>query len=181
MLEDSPVLKSQSQSINFLRLFARYEQLFLLRCNFLAPRQISSRWLLSNHFKLFLEHTSSIMTFLAWIFFSNPGMFIVMVQRDVETSNYRPISVLPVVARLLETLVFDQMYSYLYSKQSGFRSMHSVLSCLLKCMNDCYLNLDKGNFTSFTLIDLKKAFDKVNLEILLKKTYLYGIQDKEFC
>ena len=90
-----------------------------------------------------------------------------------DPSNYRPISVLPVVARLFEKLVYDQMYSYLnnnkllYSKQSGFRSMHSVLSCLLKCTNDWYLNLDKGNFTSVTFIDLKNAFDKVNHEILL--------------
>ena len=103
-----------------------------------------------------------------------------------DPSNYRPISVLPVVVRLFEKLVYDQMYSYLndnkllYSKQSGFSSMHSVLSCLLKCTNDWYLSLDKGNFTSVTFIDLKKAFDTVNHEILLKKIYLYGIKDKEF-
>ena len=72
-------------------------------------------------------------------------------------SNYRPISVLLVIARLFEKLAFDQMYSYLndnkllYSKLSGFRSMHSVLSCLLKCTNDSYLNLDKGNVTSLHL------------------------------
>ena len=59
-----------------------------------------------------------------------------------DPSNDRPISVLPVVARLFEKLVFDQMYSnlndnkLLYSKQSGCRSMHSVLRCLLKCTND---------------------------------------------
>ena len=47
--------------------------------------------------------------------------------------------------------------------------LHSVLSCLLKCTNDWYLNIDKGKFTSVTFIDLKKAFDTVNHEILLKK------------
>ena len=80
-----------------------------------------------------------------------------------DQSNYRLISVLPVVARLFDKLVFDQMYSFLndnkplYSQQSGFRSMHSVLSCLLKCKNDWYLDIDKGSFTSVTFIDLKKA------------------------
>ena len=59
--------------------------------------------------------------------------------------------------------------------------MHSVLSCLLKCMNGWYLNLDKGNFSSVTFIDLQKAFDTVNHDFLLKKIYLYGIKDKEFC
>ena len=58
--------------------------------------------------------------------------------------------------------------------------MNSVSSCLLKCTNDWYLNLDKGNFTSVTLIDLKKAFDTMNHEFLLRKLYLYGIKDKEF-
>ena len=102
-----------------------------------------------------------------------------------DQSNYRPISVLPVVARLFEKLVYDQMYTFLndnnllYSKQSGFRSMHSVLSCLLKCTNDWYLDIDKGNFTSVTFIDLKKAFDTVNHEILLRKINLYGLKDKE--
>ena len=88
-------------------------------------------------------------------------------------SDYRPISVLPVVAHLFEKHVFDQMHSFLNdnkllcSKQSGFRSMHSVLSCLLKCTNEWYLDIVKGNFTSVTFIDLKKAFDTVNHEILL--------------
>ena len=68
----------------------------------------------------------------------------------------------------------------IYPKQSGFRSTNSVLSCLLKCTNDWYLEIDKGNFTSDTFIDLKKALDTVSHEILLK-IYLYGIKDKELC
>ena len=101
-----------------------------------------------------------------------------------DQSNFRPLSVLPVVARLFVKLVYDQVYSFLnynkllYSKQSNFRLMHSVLSCLLKCTNDCYLDIDKSNFTAVTFIDPKKAFDNVNHEILLKKINLYGLADK---
>ena len=104
-----------------------------------------------------------------------------------DQSNYRLISVLPIVARLFEKLVFDQMYSFLndnkplYSQQSDFRSMLSVLSCLLKCTNDLCLDIDKGNFTLVTFIDLKKAFDTVNHTILVKKIYFYGIKHKELC
>ena len=55
-----------------------------------------------------------------------------------DKSNYRPISVLPVISRLFEKLIFDQLYDYLnrnqliFLLQSAFRKLHSVLTCLLK-------------------------------------------------
>ena len=103
---------------------------------------------------------------------------------DVD-SNYRPISVLPVVSRLFEKLICDQFYSFLnehrrlFSKQSGFRKFHSVLTCLLGCTNDWYLNLDKGQHTSVTFIGLKKAFDTVDHQILIRKLCVYGVAGKE--
>ena len=103
-----------------------------------------------------------------------------------DRSNYRPISVLPVVARLFEKLIYEQLYSYLnennllFSVQSGFRSHHSVLTSLLHCTNNWYLNLDKGQYTSVTFIDLKKAFDTVDHKILLQKLRVYGIEGKEY-
>ena len=60
------------------------------------------------------------------------------------------ISLLPVLSRPFEKIVYDQLYMYLNSKnlihsvQSGFQSFHSVLTCLLKCTNDWYFNMDKG-------------------------------------
>lgn len=59
-----------------------------------------------------------------------------------DRSNYRPISVLPVITRQFEKFVFNQFYDYLdankllSSRQSGFRSLHSVATCLLKCTDD---------------------------------------------
>ena len=68
----------------------------------------------------------------------------------------------------------------LYSKESGFWSMHSVPCFLLKCIIDWYLNLEKGSFTSVTFINLKKAFNTLNYDILLKKIYLYEINIANF-
>ena len=98
-----------------------------------------------------------------------------------DRSNYRPISLLPVVSRLFEKLIYDQLYQYLdkhkylVSHQSGFRSLHSVVTCLLKGTNDWYIDIDNGRYTAMIFIDLKKAFDTVDHQILLDKMQFYGI------
>ena len=99
-----------------------------------------------------------------------------------ENSNYRPISVLPVISRLFEKLVYNQLYGFLnmnkllFSQQSSFWLQHSVLTCLLKCTNDWYLNMEKSEYTAVSFIDLKKAFDTVNHDILVQKLEHYGVK-----
>ena len=64
-----------------------------------------------------------------------------------DCSNYRPISVLPVLSRTFEKLIYNQLYQYLdnnwliYKHQSGFRSLHSVVTSLMVGKNDWYLNI----------------------------------------
>ena len=102
-----------------------------------------------------------------------------------ENSNYRLISVLPVISRLFEKLFYNQLYRFLnmnkllFSQQSSFRLQHSVLTSLLKCTNDWCLNLEKSEYTAITCIDLKKAFDTVNHDILVQKLEHYGVKNKE--
>ena len=100
-------------------------------------------------------------------------------------SNYRPISVLPVVSRLFEKLVFNQLYKYLDSNgllsngQSGFRSLFSTLTCLLKTTDEWYDGFDNGYMIGSVFIGLRKAFDTVNHEILCQKIEHYGVGDRE--
>ncbi|MCP4485226.1 MAG: reverse transcriptase family protein, partial [Flavobacteriaceae bacterium] len=102
-----------------------------------------------------------------------------------DKSNYRPISVLPVISRLFEKLIFDQLYQYLNEKdlishnQSGFRRLHSTLTCLLKNTDDWYSGMDLGQLVGLVFIDLKKAFDTVDHTILCEKLILYSVQQSE--
>ena len=102
-----------------------------------------------------------------------------------DKSNYRPISILPVMSRLFEKLIADQLYQYMNendmfsSNQSGFRRLHSTLTCLLKNTDDWYSGLDLGKLVGLVFIDLKKAFDTFNHDILCHKLSFYGIQQRE--
>ena len=68
---------------------------------------------------------------------------------------------------------------HLFIDQYGFRNLQSVVSCFLNCTNDWYVNIDKGKFTAMIFIDLKKAFDTVDHQILLNKMHNYGIDGLE--
>ena len=61
------------------------------------------------------------------------------------------------------------------SHQSGVRSLHSVVTCLLKGTSGWYIVIDTGRYTEIIFIDLKKAFDTVDHQILLDKMQFYGI------
>ena len=101
-----------------------------------------------------------------------------------NVNNYRPISVLPVLTKVIERHVHDSLYSYLcvnnliYSKQSGFRKRHSTETALIRIIDELLFNLDSDRVSGMILIDYCKAFDMVDHSILLQKLQAYGFDNK---
>ena len=101
-----------------------------------------------------------------------------------NVNNYRPISVLPVLTKVIERHVHDSLYSYLcvnnliYSKQSGFRKRHGTETAFIGIMDELLFNLDSDRVSGMILIDYCKAFDMVDHSILLQKLQAYGFDNK---
>ena len=101
-----------------------------------------------------------------------------------DVNNYRPISILPVLSKVLEKYVHDCLSVYLdennslHRTQSGFRSQHSCATALVH-MIDSWLNaMDNGELVGIVLVAFKKAFDLDDNLIILSKLKLYGISSE---
>ena len=98
------------------------------------------------------------------------------------TDNYRPISLLPVISKILEKTVFLQVYDYftenklLYDSQYGFRKYHSTEFAALEFTDKIISNLDQGKLPVAIFLDLSKAFDTIDHNIMIHKLQYYGIK-----
>ena len=103
---------------------------------------------------------------------------------DLDSSNYRPISLLSNINKIIEKIMHERLYSFLeqnkciYELQYGFRAKHSTSHALIDLIEDVRNAIDGGNYAVGVFIDLQKAFDTVDHNILLSKLNHYGIRGK---
>ena len=99
-------------------------------------------------------------------------------------NNYRPISILSTINKIFEKILHARLTKYiedfniLYKYQFGFRKNHSTELALIEIVDQIRMSLDKGDMTCGIFVDLSKAFDTVNHEILIDKLHHYGIRGK---
>ena len=97
-------------------------------------------------------------------------------------TNYRPISLLPQFGKLLEKIIKERLTTFLNENdiitkhQFGFRESHSTELAITSIHDDLLENLDNNSITCTIFLDLAKAFDSVDHEILLRKLEKYGIR-----
>lgn len=97
-------------------------------------------------------------------------------------NNYRPISLLPSLSKVLEKIIRTRMLSFfqinniLTSTQFGFRNKHSTIHPILDLITCCFDNLQNKQFSTMLFLDIRKAFDSVSHIKLIKKLQHYGIR-----
>ena len=92
-----------------------------------------------------------------------------------DVRNYRPISNLTFISKLIERLVYSQLFNFLEQHkllpkfQFGFSKFHSTETAVLKVISDIAMATDAGEVTLLGLLDMSAAFDTVDHSILVNR------------
>ena len=99
-----------------------------------------------------------------------------------DLNNYRPISVLPSIARIFERLLYNQLCNYLTAnkllgdEQCGSRSLHST-AMLRKMSNQWLMNMDNGTPNAVVFLDIRKAFTQLIVRSYYKNSTAMGFRE----
>ena len=92
-------------------------------------------------------------------------------------TNYRPISLLPCISKILEKVVHKRLYHFLVlndildQHQYGFRPRHSTIHAVTEFTYDILDSFEKHEYSLSVLLDLSKAFDTIDLGIMVEKLH----------
>ena len=99
-----------------------------------------------------------------------------------DKENYRPVSLLPIVSKIYERLLYGQINEHFCSVlsplQCGFRKFHSAQHCILVLIEKWKIALDSKQKAGIILTDLSKAFDCIRHDMFIAKCNAYGMDKK---
>ena len=97
---------------------------------------------------------------------------------STKLKNYRPVSILPTASKIFERIIHKQitafMEKYLSPYLCGYRKGFNTQQALISLLEKWKQNLDKGGYAGAILMDLSKAFDTINHDLLIAKLNAYG-------
>jgi len=102
---------------------------------------------------------------------------------NTQFNNYRPISLLPAISKIFERIIYNQTYDFFlkeklfYKNQYGFRTEHSTELAALEIVDRLMNRMDNNQTPVNIYLDLSKAFDTIDHNILTNKLEYYGITD----
>ena len=101
---------------------------------------------------------------------------------SLNKENYRPVSILPHLSKVFERILYKQIDSFMKNKFSpylcGFRKNHNAQYSLLKMIENWKKQLDNGEKVGVIFMDLSKAFDTINHNLLLAELKAYGFSNQ---
>ena len=101
----------------------------------------------------------------------------------LNPENYRPISLIPVVSKILERAICDQMMKYLtennllHPNQHAYKTKHNTTTAMLQMTDKWTQAIDSGQMAGVCLIDMSAAFDLVDHNLMIEKMSIYGFSE----
>ena len=99
----------------------------------------------------------------------------------LDKENYHPVSILPLLSKVFEKLIYQQLPSYIESFLSsilcGFRKAHNTQHALFKLLHSWQKELDEKGFVGTILTDLSNAYDCILHDLLIAKLDCYGLDE----
>ena len=99
----------------------------------------------------------------------------------LDPKNFRPVSILPILSKVLERAMFQQLVAFmdnnhlLNPNHHAYRSFHSTTTAMLQMYTTWLEAIEQGDMAGVCMIDMSAAFDVVDTQILLEKLKLYGL------
>ena len=148
--------------------------------------------LLPEFFKISKKYLSKSISVLINLSFSSGTFPEILKQAKIipilqtgdqqNCNNYRHISLLCNISKIIEKFIHKQLYTFLeinnclYTHQYGFRNQHWTIHALITITGKIRHAMDNGKITCGVILDLQKTFDTVNPQILISKLEHYGIR-----